>query len=53
MSLYLHDIDKHIENGHVYTKLELILLNKLHNKQNEIDFLRDLLASYKIKIPNK
>jgi len=45
------DIEKHIENGHVYSKLELILLNKLHHKQNEIDYLRELLSSYKIKIP--
>ena len=45
------DIDKHIENGHVYSKLELILLDKLYNKSCEIDYLRELLASYKIKIP--
>lgn len=45
------DITKHIEKDHIFTKLELILLQKLDQKQNEIDFLRDLLASYKIKIP--
>jgi len=43
------DIDKHIELNHKYSKLELLLLDKLHHKQNEIDFLRELLASLQKK----